>query len=86
MKRSALLTTLSLAGALLLAGGCEEETRCREACIHACEICGGDCDPSDPNVAQDLDACETECIQNRIGPSRAECVLETLECDELWKC
>lgn len=70
----------------LPSAGCKEEPKCREACIHACEICGQPCDLSDPVIADDLDVCQENCETSAVPPWRAECILNTDFCEDLWKC
>ena len=87
MKRTFVILAATLLG--LAAGvwiGCEEGPRCREACLHACEICGQFCDPSDDVVADDLDVCIEACVTNEAPHSRVDCVLSKDSCEDLWEC
>lgn len=88
MKRLITVFLLSSFGVctLLSSAGCEEEPDCRKACMHACEICNGDCDTSDPDVLEALEGCEESCKMSDTPRSRVDCVLETDSCDQLWKC
>lgn len=73
----ALVAMLALGAPL---GGCVSEPRCREACEHTCDICDSDCSEGQ------LKTCIQSCEDAQTAPERAECILDTDLCEDLWQC
>lgn len=86
LRTMLLIGGLAAGLATVLSIGCKEEPKCRKACLHACEICGQPCDPSDPVVADELDVCQENCETSGVPAWRANCILDTELCEDLWKC
>lgn len=80
MIRSSLAMLAMVAALVAPLGGCVEEPRCREACEHTCDICGTQCSDVE------LDTCTQSCVDGQTAPERAECVLDTDLCEDLWRC
>lgn len=77
LSRLALVAALALAAPLT---GCVEEPRCQEACEHTCDICDSGCDEAQ------LATCTQSCEDSLTPPERAQCVIDTDLCEDLWKC
>ena len=74
------LAVLALVAFPALLGGCEAEPRCREACEHVCTICESDC------TETQIQTCTQSCRDLKTDPDRAQCILDTDLCEDLWEC
>ena len=75
-----LSVALMIAAVLAFGAGCTEDAQCTEACEHTCDICDSGC--SEGEIATCVQVCE----DGLTAPERAQCILDTPVCEDLWKC